>query len=108
MENPEFVLDIIRNNIRYQSDFDEEFAQAVIKRQETYEQFISQVTDEAFKTKFEELYHFALHAANIRDDHHFYIDAMLDAKARLYLLKLVNFLFKRSDPSSRRPLVSLR
>ncbi|MCL7872794.1 PEP/pyruvate-binding domain-containing protein [Bacillus altitudinis] len=95
VENPEFVLDIIRNNIRHQSDFDEEFAQAVIKRQETYEQFISQVTDEAFKTKFEELYHFALHAANIRDDHHFYIDAMLDAKARLYLLKIGELLVQK-------------
>ncbi|AOZ89179.1 phosphotransferase [Bacillus xiamenensis] len=95
VENPDFVLDIIRNNIQYQSDFDDEFAQAVLKRRETYEHFMSQVKDEAFKTKFEKLYHFALQAANIRDDHHFYIDAMLDAKARLYLLKIGELLVQK-------------
>lgn len=95
VENPEFILDIIRNNIQYQCDFDEEFAQAVIKRQETYEHFMSQVKDEAFKTKFETLYQFALQAANIRDDHHFYIDAMLDAKARVYLLKIGELLVQK-------------
>ncbi|WP_368931313.1 PEP/pyruvate-binding domain-containing protein [Bacillus pumilus] len=95
VENPEFILDIIRNNIQHQSDFDEEFAQAVIKRQETYEHFMSQVKDEAFKTKFETLYQFALQAANIRDDHHFYIDAMLDAKARVYLLKIGELLVQK-------------
>ena len=98
VENPEFVLDIIRNNIQYQCDFDEEFAQAVIKRRETYEQFMSEVKDESFKTKFETLYHFALQAANIRDDHHFYIDAMLDAKARLYLLKIGELLAQKAIP----------
>ncbi|PCK19873.1 phosphotransferase [Bacillus pumilus] len=95
VENPEFVLDIIRNNIQHHSDFDEEFAQAIIKRRNTYEQFMSQVKDEAFKTKFGKLYHFALKAANIRDDHHFYIDAMLDAKARLYLLKIGELLVQK-------------
>lgn len=95
VENPEFILDIIRNNIQHQSDFDEEFAQAVIKRQETYEHFMSQVKDETFKTKFETLYQFALQAANIRDDHHFYIDAMLDAKARVYLLKIGELLVQK-------------
>ncbi|WP_342689240.1 phosphotransferase [Bacillus pumilus] len=95
VENPEFILDIIRNNIQSQCDFDEEFVQAVIKRQETYEHFMSQVKDEAFKTKFETLYQFALQAANIRDDHHFYIDAMLDAKARVYLLKIGELLVQK-------------
>ncbi|UYO35280.1 PEP-utilizing enzyme [Bacillus zhangzhouensis] len=94
-ENPEFILDIIRNNIQSQCDFDEEFAKAVIKRQETYKHFMSQVKDESFKTKFETLYQFALQAANIRDDHHFYIDAMLDAKARVYLLKIGELLAKK-------------
>ncbi|BBP92544.1 hypothetical protein BsIDN1_61620 [Bacillus safensis] len=31
-ENPEFILDIIRNNIHCHCDFDEEFAKAVIKK----------------------------------------------------------------------------
>ncbi|MGG1698444.1 PEP/pyruvate-binding domain-containing protein [Bacillus zhangzhouensis] len=95
VENPEFILDILRNNIQNQCDFDEEFAQAVIKRRETYEQFMSEVKDEVFKATFEKLYHFALQAANIRDDHHFYIDAMLDVKARLYLLKIGELLAQK-------------
>lgn len=95
IENPEYILDIIRNNIQSQCDFDEEFAKAVIKRQETYKHFMSQVKDESFKTKFETLYQFALQAANIRDDHHFYIDAMLDAKARVYLLKIGELLTQK-------------
>ncbi|BBP92545.1 hypothetical protein BsIDN1_61630 [Bacillus safensis] len=65
------------------------------KRQETYKHFINQVKDESFKTKFETLYQFALQAANIRDDHHFYIDAMLDAKARVYLLKIGELLVQK-------------
>lgn len=95
IENSDFVLDIIRNNVQHQRDFNEEFAQAVIKRCETYKQFMSQVKDTTFKTKFETLYQIALQAANIRDDHHFYIDAMLDAKARLYLLKIGELLAQK-------------
>ncbi|WP_064497988.1 PEP/pyruvate-binding domain-containing protein [Bacillus safensis] len=95
IENPEYILDIIRNNIQTRCDFDEEFAKAVIKRQETYKHFMSQVKDESFKTKFETLYQYALQAANIRDDHHFYIDAMLDAKARVYLLKIGELLTQK-------------
>ncbi|MGE6630185.1 PEP/pyruvate-binding domain-containing protein [Bacillus sp. NPDC077027] len=87
-ENPTFVLDIIKNNIQHNSNFDKEFERAVEKRKEIYQQMISSIEDDQFKSKFDELYQFALRAANVRDDHHFYIDAMLDAKARLYLLKI--------------------
>lgn len=46
------------------------------------------IEDPALRKEFDRYYQWTLSAANIKDDHHFYIDAMLDAKARIFLLKV--------------------
>lgn len=92
LENPLHALSIIQGYVNDNYNFDENFKQTVKKREQNYNEFLEQIADSKHKEEFKKYYQWALDASVIRDDHHFYIDAMLDAKARLFLLKLGNLL----------------
>ncbi|MFU1993902.1 PEP/pyruvate-binding domain-containing protein [Priestia megaterium] len=92
LENPLHALSIIQGYVNDGYNFDENFKQTVKKREQNYNELLMQIEDSQHKEEFKKYYHWALDASVIRDDHHFYIDAMLDAKARLFLLKLGNLL----------------
>ncbi|KZE15603.1 PEP/pyruvate-binding domain-containing protein [Priestia aryabhattai] len=92
LENPLHALSIIQGYVNNNYNFDENFKQTVKKREQNYNEFLEQIVDSKHKEEFKKYYQWALNASVIRDDHHFYIDAMLDAKARLFLLNLGNLL----------------
>nr|WP_243405947.1 PEP-utilizing enzyme [Priestia megaterium] len=92
LENPLHALLIIQGYVNDGYNFDENFKQTVKKREQNYNEFLEQIADSTHKEEFKKYYQWALDASVIRDDHHFYIDAMLDAKARLFLLKLGDLL----------------
>ncbi|MGM9957556.1 MAG: PEP/pyruvate-binding domain-containing protein [Peribacillus sp.] len=95
IENHEHVLQIIKNFVLNDHDFDKEFESAVTARKQMYQKIINGIKDPNDLEAFEEQYKLALDAAVITDDHHFYIDAMFDAKARLYLLKVSELLVQQ-------------
>ncbi|MCT9872195.1 hypothetical protein N7568_22765, partial [Paenarthrobacter aurescens] len=59
---------------------------------ESYRDVLAKMPECEEKEQFKLFYGWALDAWGLDEDHHFYIDAMLDAKARLFLLKLGNLL----------------
>ncbi|KNH24103.1 phosphotransferase [Priestia megaterium] len=92
LENPLHALSIIQGYVNDGYNFDDNFQQTVKKREQNYNEFLEQIADSKHKEEFKKYYQWALDASVIRDDHHFYIDAMLDAKARLFLIKLGDLL----------------
>ncbi|MET1180285.1 PEP/pyruvate-binding domain-containing protein [Peribacillus simplex] len=96
IENPEHVLQIIKNFIINGYDFDKEFETAVADGKRIYQRFLNGIEDSAERDEFKKYYQMVLDAAVITDDHHFYIDAMFDAKARLYLLKVSELLVEQN------------
>lgn len=96
VENPLYAISIIQNFVRNDFDFNQHFEEKRINRQEAYAK-ISKAADKRNvspeqKATFDKLYQWAFDASSIRDDHHFYIDAMLDAKARVLLLNVADLL----------------
>lgn len=94
-ENPYFALANIQNYVRNGYDFDSEFHKTIEKRKQLYAAFMEKIEDDGFREKFDRYYQWTLSSSVIKDDHHFYIDAMLDAKARLCLLKIGELLEKQ-------------
>lgn len=92
VENSHHVLSIIKGYVKDSYDFDKHFEHVVRKREQDYKELLTQMEDGKYKEEFKKYYLWALDASVIRDDHHFYIDEMLDAKARLFLLHLGNLL----------------
>jgi rifampicin phosphotransferase len=92
LENSLYALSIISGYVKDGYDFDENFEYTVKKREQSYKDLLTQIEDSEHKEEFKKYYQWALDASVIRDDHHFYIDEMLDAKARLFLLQLGNLL----------------
>ncbi|MGE0908677.1 PEP/pyruvate-binding domain-containing protein [Bacillus atrophaeus] len=87
-ENPYYALSHIQNYVRNGYHFDNEFNKTIEKRKQLYNEFLQQIEDEAFRKEYDRYYQWMLNSSVIRDDHHFYIDAMLDAKARIFLLRI--------------------
>ncbi|MCY8316035.1 PEP-utilizing enzyme [Bacillus vallismortis] len=87
-ENPYYALANIQNYVRNGYHFDNEFQKTKEKREALYNEFLENIEDPNLRKEFDRYYQWTLNAANIMDDHHFYIDAMLDAKARAFLLKV--------------------
>ncbi|MCC9022339.1 PEP/pyruvate-binding domain-containing protein [Bacillus nakamurai] len=87
-ENPYFALSNIQNYVRSGYDFDSEFGKTIEKRKQLYASFLEKIEDDGFRKTFDRYYQWTLSSSVVKDDHHFYIDAMLDAKARLCLLKI--------------------
>ncbi|MED1922608.1 PEP/pyruvate-binding domain-containing protein [Bacillus velezensis] len=94
-ENPYFALANIQNYVRNGYDFDSEFHKTIEKRKQLYADFMDRIEDDGFRETFDRYYQWTLSSSVIKDDHHFYIDAMLDAKARLCLLKIGELLQKQ-------------
>lgn len=96
VENPIYAIGIIQNFIRNDFDFDQQFEEKKVNRQEAYKK-VMEVMDERGvapekKAEFSKLHQWTFDSSSIKDDHHFYIDAMLDTKARLYLLNVADLL----------------
>ncbi|SFL00807.1 pyruvate, water dikinase [Paenibacillus sp. 1_12] len=87
-ENPEYALRIIARYIKKDYDFDLEFAETVRQREAKAEEVIAGLPEMELKQTFVMMYQWALDSWGLDEDHHFYIDAMLPAKSRLFLLNV--------------------
>ncbi|QIW81548.1 PEP/pyruvate-binding domain-containing protein [Bacillus tequilensis] len=103
-ENPYFALTNIQNYVRNGYHFDNEFQKTKEKREKLYHDFLENIEDPHVREQFDQYYQWTLNSANIMDDHHFYIDAMLDAKARVFLLKVGELLVKHGVIQDREDL----
>ena len=88
VENPEYALAIISEYIKKDFDFDQEFAHVIAEREQKVSDLLEKYPESPEKTKFKQIYDCALAYWGVDEDHHFYIDAMLPAKARLFLLEV--------------------
>lgn len=88
IENPNQVLAIIAAYTRKEYDFEQEFANIVQEREETVRQTLAKMPEGQEKQAFVQLHQWALEAWGLDEDHHFYIDAMLPAKSRLFLQRV--------------------
>jgi len=88
VENPEHVLTTLAEYIQKDYSFEDEFAKGVRERERKYEQVLSRMPEGEKKAAFVQLYQWALDSWGLDEDHHFYIDAMLPAKSRLFLLEV--------------------
>ncbi|MBH8599129.1 PEP/pyruvate-binding domain-containing protein [Thermoactinomyces sp. CICC 10523] len=92
IEDLSLPLSRIQTYLQNGYHFADEHARIVKSRTQKYEAFLDSLPESELKSRFMEVYQWALDAATIRDDHHFYIDAMLSAKSRLFLLNVGNTL----------------
>ncbi|MBE9916900.1 phosphotransferase [Paenibacillus donghaensis] len=96
VENPIYAVGIIQNLLRNEVDFNQEFKKKETNRQEAYNKVMEMMDTRDVspekKKEFNEVYQWAFDASSIKDDHHFYIDLMLDAKARVFLLNVADLL----------------
>ncbi|MGC4377635.1 PEP-utilizing enzyme [Fictibacillus sp. Mic-4] len=88
IENRKRPLEIIQSYIEKNYNFQKEFDRISKERQEKYERLLERLPQSELKDNFIKTYEMALKGICIRDDHHFYIDAMLTAKSRLFLLNV--------------------
>ncbi|MFC7441564.1 PEP/pyruvate-binding domain-containing protein [Laceyella putida] len=88
IEDMSVPLSHIQAFIKTGYNFDEEYARMVKEREQKYAECIQSLPDSERKRQFMQVYDWALAGKCVHDDHHFYIDAMLSAKARLFLLNV--------------------
>lgn len=88
IENPNQVLYMISAYLQKEYDFEKEYAQIVQKREEKLLETLAKMPEGEGKQAFIQLHQWALEAWGLDEDHHFYIDAMLPAKSRLFLLRV--------------------
>lgn len=69
-------------------DFEAEYTRTVKEREQKYANFIQCLPDSELKRQFIQVYDWTLASKSVHDDHHFYIDAMVAAKSRLFLLNV--------------------
>ncbi|RKD24434.1 hypothetical protein BEP19_08580 [Ammoniphilus oxalaticus] len=86
IEDPTPVLTIVAQYAQKEYDFDAEFAKLVEKRENAFEAVVATFPDGEKKQRFLQLYEWALASCSVDEDHHFYIDAMLPAKSRLFFI----------------------
>lgn len=88
VENPVYVFEVISEYLKKDYNFDEEFAKVVAEREEKVANLLAKYEDSPEKQAFMQIHEWALQYWGVDEDHHFYIDAMLPAKARLLLLEV--------------------
>ncbi|MFJ7849178.1 PEP-utilizing enzyme [Peribacillus sp. NPDC097206] len=88
VENPEYALAVISEYMKKDFDFDEEFARVVAEREHKVSALLEKYPESEAKARFKQIHDWALAYWGVDEDHHFYIDAMLPAKARLVLLEV--------------------
>lgn len=88
VENPYHALKVIKNYLEKDFDFEAEFQEVIMKREKKVEEVLSKMPEGELKETFKVLHGMALKMWGLDEDHHFYIDAMLPAKARPFLLNI--------------------
>ncbi len=88
VENPSYVLEVIAEYAKKDFDFDAEFALVVAEREEKVTALLEKYPESEAKANFIQIHEWALAYWGVDEDHHFYIDAMLPAKARMLLLEV--------------------
>ncbi|WP_214483434.1 PEP-utilizing enzyme [Bacillus sp. SM2101] len=96
VENPNHALTLVKNYIEKDFDFEAELQEGINKREQKVNEVLARMPDGELKETFISLYGMALRMWGINEDHHFYIDAMLPAKARLFLLNVGGLLVNHS------------
>lgn len=96
IEDPTPALGVIVRYLEQDYDFEREFAKLGQKRKEKFEAAIQSLPEAEGKQAFLQLYDWALDAWGLDEDHHFYIDAMLPAKSRLFFLEIGKFLVQEN------------
>ena len=94
IENPVYIFEVITKYLNKDYNFDEEFAKVVAEREAKVASLLAQYEDSAEKAAFMQIHEWALQYWGVDEDHHFYIDTMLPAKARLLLLEIGELLVK--------------
>lgn len=106
-ENPEHALRIIASYLRKDYDFDEQFARIVKEREARAEALLSKLPEGELKRSFVMMYQWALDSWGLDEDHHFYIDAMLPAKSRPFLLRVGELLVEHGVTADREDVFHL-
>ena len=88
VENPAPAFGVIARYLETDYDFEQENSKLVEERKSAFEAVVQTLPDGEAKQAFLRLYQFALDCWGLDEDHHFYIDAMLPAKSRLFLLEV--------------------
>lgn len=88
VEEPNYCLAVIRGYAREAFDFDQHWTQVIRERDEKFQALFEEIHDPELAARFRDTYQIALEAWPLDEDHHFYIDAMLPAKARQLLLRV--------------------
>lgn len=88
VENPNYCLAVIRGYLGRDFNFDHHWLAVVDGRQKRVDSLLSEIRDEELRARFQHQYAVALEAWPIDEDHHFYIDAMLPARARQLMRKV--------------------
>lgn len=85
-EDPNYCLMIIKGYIDHGFDFETHWQTVVSTREERLEEAVANIKDREIREAFIVAHRDALEAWPIDEDHHFYIDAMLPARARQLML----------------------
>ncbi|MFF2878113.1 PEP-utilizing enzyme [Gottfriedia sp. NPDC057991] len=88
VENPYHVLKIIQNYLEKDYNFEAEIEEVILNREQNVKEVLSNMPEGELKETFKVLHDMALNMWGLDEDHHFYIDAMLPAKARPFLLNV--------------------
>lgn len=107
VENPEYALQIISTYMQKDYDFDREFEQTVKDREAKTAEVLAKMPEGELKQIFVTMLGWALESWGLDEDHHFYIDAMLPAKSRLFLLKIGDLLVEQSVVANRNDIFYL-
>lgn len=107
VENPHHTLKIIKNYLEKDFDFEAELKEVITKREKKVEEVLSNMPEGELKETFKALHQMALNMWGLDEDHHFYIDAMLPAKARPFLLNVGQTLVNCSVIENKEDIVFL-
>ncbi|WP_053960770.1 PEP-utilizing enzyme [Sulfobacillus thermosulfidooxidans] len=92
IERPDYCITIIKGYIEQDFDFDHHWTRVVQQRAQHLDEILTQISDQSMRSQFIAAYQDALDAWPIDEDHHFYIDAMLPARARYLCLNVAKHL----------------
>lgn len=107
VENPEHALRIIAAYTQKSYDFDREFAETVQEREAKTAAALAKMPEGELKQTFIMMHQWALDSWGLDEDHHFYIDAMLPAKSRLFLLQVGELLVEQGVFSNKEEIFYL-
>ncbi|UAC49755.1 hypothetical protein K6959_08170 [Bacillus aquiflavi] len=71
IENPKYILGLVKRYLDINDDFDEKFSEINMKRTQLFEQLLLKIHNSSEKQQFKEMVETALHIWRIEEDHHF-------------------------------------